>query len=147
MPLKLPLGTTPALTGPSAPALRFLPLKPLNGFIVPPLLPSPLNAPGSGPPCGHSLFSPGAPALLASPSNRRFHLLHLDPQYIPSDITTLSNDKERIHSGIPTINTYDKAAASVASPGPDSECCCLILQDLLQSCSRGGKGIVEDMCS
>ena len=23
---------------------------------------------------------------------------------------------------------------------------CLFLQDLLQSCSRGGRGIVEDMC-
>ena len=23
---------------------------------------------------------------------------------------------------------------------------CLLLQDLLQSCSRGGRGIVEDMC-
>ena len=27
-----------------------------------------------------------------------------------------------------------------------SECVCLLLQDLLQSCSRGGRGIVEDMC-
>jgi hypothetical protein len=23
---------------------------------------------------------------------------------------------------------------------------CLLLQDLLQSCARGGRGIVEDMC-
>ena len=26
------------------------------------------------------------------------------------------------------------------------QCACLILQDLLQSCLRGGRGIVEDMC-
>ena len=26
-------------------------------------------------------------------------------------------------------------------------CVCLLLQDLLQSCSRGGRGIVEDMCN
>jgi hypothetical protein len=26
-----------------------------------------------------------------------------------------------------------------------SACCCLLLQDLLQRCSRGGRGIVEDM--
>jgi hypothetical protein len=26
------------------------------------------------------------------------------------------------------------------------ECVCLLLQDLLQSCSRGGGGTVEDMC-
>jgi len=25
-------------------------------------------------------------------------------------------------------------------------CVCLLLQYLLQSCSRGGRGIVEDMC-
>jgi len=25
-------------------------------------------------------------------------------------------------------------------------CCCLVLQDLLQSCSRGGRRIVQDMC-
>jgi len=38
--------TTPALTGPSPPPLRFLPLKPPPGFIIPPLLPSPLDTPG-----------------------------------------------------------------------------------------------------
>jgi hypothetical protein len=37
--VSLPLGAAPALTGPSAPPLRFLPLKPPNGFIIPPLLP------------------------------------------------------------------------------------------------------------
>ena len=30
-------------------------------------------------------------------------------------------------------------------PGLD-RCVCLLLQGLLQSCSRGGRGIVEDMC-
>jgi hypothetical protein len=24
--------------------------------------------------------------------------------------------------------------------------CCTLLQDLIQSCARGGRGIVEDMC-
>jgi len=28
----------------------------------------------------------------------------------------------------------------------DDKCVCLLLQYLLQSCSRGGRGIVEDMC-
>jgi hypothetical protein len=27
-----------------------------------------------------------------------------------------------------------------------TRCLCLLLQYLLQSCSRGGRGIVEDMC-
>jgi hypothetical protein len=26
------------------------------------------------------------------------------------------------------------------------ECCCLLLQYLIQSCARGGRRIVEDMC-
>jgi hypothetical protein len=30
--------------------------------------------------------------------------------------------------------------------GYDVMCVCLLLQDLLQSCARGGRRIVEDMC-
>ena len=30
--------------------------------------------------------------------------------------------------------------------GVGEGCVCLLLQYLLQSCSRGGRGIVEDMC-
>ena len=33
-----------------------------------------------------------------------------------------------------------------ASASASVSCVCLLLQDLLQSCSRGGGGIVEDMC-
>jgi hypothetical protein len=29
---------------------------------------------------------------------------------------------------------------------PYDTCCCLLLQNLIQSCARGGRRIVEDMC-
>jgi hypothetical protein len=30
--------------------------------------------------------------------------------------------------------------------GPEALCVCLLLQYLIQSCARGGRRIVEDMC-
>jgi hypothetical protein len=83
--LRHALGTTPALTGPSAPPLRFLPS-------------SPLDTPGAGPPCGHLPSFDQRPLLTrgdgdggqrgrqeelpAFPSDCRLHLLHLDLHYI-----------------------------------------------------------------
>jgi hypothetical protein len=40
--------------------------------------------------------------------------------------------------------TCDSGDYSDCAPG--SSGCCLLLQDLFQSCSGGGMGIVEDMC-
>jgi hypothetical protein len=45
-------------------------------------------------------------------------------------------------SSVPVSNGRRLAVAAI-SPGHG---CCLLLQDLLQSCSRVGRGIVEDMC-
>ena len=40
----------------------------------------------------------------------------------------------------------DKEDKGGASEKSRRVCVCLLLQDLLQSCARWGRGIVEDMC-
>ena len=42
-------------------------------------------------------------------------------------------------------STYYKAVR-VGGGGKQWRCVCLLLQDLVQSCLRGGGGILEDMC-
>jgi hypothetical protein len=38
------------------------------------------------------------------------------------------------------------ASSEFEVPRREKTCCCLLLQYLIQSCARGGRRIVEDMC-
>ena len=44
------------------------------------------------------------------------------------------------------LNFGAKTVPSGDLESPGTQCVCLLLQYLLQSCLRGGRGIVEDMC-
>ena len=61
-------------------------------------------------------------------------------------IATVSRTASRLS---PALSSH--LSSHLLRPGapvfaPRQRCVCLLLQYLLQSCSRGGRGIVEDMC-
>ena len=105
-------------------------------------------------------LSPTCASCLAPPL---FQLLHLEigvtRELVPDDILRIRPREIVEHEKRGALKTHNRrnratspgsygmnAAGGVVLRAPSRSVCVLLLQDLLQSCARGGRRRVEDMC-